>query len=112
MRTANPYVAVFSICLIIVVTSLFVYSQTGLSSDLSIDQRIALVEKKIEGGAARGDIPRSEYSKLKTRLSVVKYKRAKIEKAGVTEQSYKDLDHYLFGLERDTDRWLAGQKGR
>jgi hypothetical protein len=36
----------------------------------------------------------------------VKYKRAKMEKDGVTEQAYRDLEHYLLGLEKDTDRLL------
>jgi hypothetical protein len=83
-------------------TASLVHSQ----SELSLDERIAIVEKKIEGSAVRGDLTKSEYSRLKPRLAVVKYKRAKLEKDGVKEQSYKDLEHYLMGLEKDTDRLL------
>jgi hypothetical protein len=108
MRLASPYSMAFFICLIVIVTATFSYSQSGVS----IDERIALVERKIEGGTIRGDISRSEYSKLKTRLAVVKYKRAKLARGAVTEQAYKDLDHYLYGLEMDTDRLLSGLKGR
>jgi|APFre7841882630_1041343.scaffolds.fasta_scaffold338118_2 hypothetical protein len=87
-------------------------SLVNAQSDLSLDERIALVEKKIEGGAVRGDLTKTEYSRLKPRLAVVKHKRAKIEKDGATHQAYKDLDHYLYGLERDTDRLLNSLKRR
>ncbi|HTZ18235.1 MAG TPA: hypothetical protein VMB78_07325 [Dissulfurispiraceae bacterium] len=108
MRFAKVCSTAIFICLIVVFLSSLVYSQ----SELSIDERIALVEKKIEAGTARGDIPRHEHSKLKSRLAVVKHKRARLETVRVTEQAYKDLDHYLYGLEKDTDRWLSGVKGR
>jgi hypothetical protein len=77
-----------------------------------VDERIAIVEKKIEGGVVRGDLTKSEYSRLKPRLAVVKYKRAKIEKDGATQQAYKDLDRDLYGLEKDTDRLLNSLKRR
>ncbi len=108
MRIANPCLMAFLICLGIMVMASFVHSQEGLT----IDERIALVEKKIDSGASRGDIPKPEASRLRTRLSVVKYKRARLQKGVVSEQAYKELDHYLYGLERDAERWSSGLKGR
>jgi hypothetical protein len=65
-----------------------------------VDERDAIVEKKIK------------YSRLKPRLAVMKYKRAKIEKDGVTQQASKDLDRYLYGLKKDADRLLNSLKKR
>jgi len=86
----------------------YLYAQ----SDPSIDERIAIVEKKIEGGAVWGDLTNADCSRLKPRRAVVKYKRAKIENDGATQQAYKDPDHCLFGLEMDTDRLLSSLKRR
>lgn len=69
-----------------------------MPSPNALDERIAVIEKKIEGGAVRGDLSKREYSRLRPRLAVVKYRRAKMEKDGVTEQAYMDLEHYLRGL--------------
>jgi hypothetical protein len=66
-------------------------SLVNAQSDLSIDERIAIIEKKIEGGFVRGDLTKTEYSRLKPRLGVVKSKRAKIEKDGATQQTYKEI---------------------
>jgi hypothetical protein len=107
MKSSLWYSLALCLC-IILVPAFLVHAQ----SDLPIDERIALVEKKIEGGFVRGDLTKSEYSKLKPRISVVKYKRAKIEKDGATHQTYKDLDRYLYGLEKDTDRLLNSLKRR
>jgi hypothetical protein len=93
-------------------TILALVSLVHAQSDLSFDERIAIVEKKIEGGTVRGDLTKAEYSRLKPRLAVVKYKRAKIEKDGATQQAYNDLDRYLYGLEKDTDRLLNSLKRR
>ena len=108
MRIANLRAIV---CLAAIIMTLSV-SVICAETAYSIDERISIVEKKIETGAARGDLTGNEYSRLKPRLAVVKYKRARIEKNGVTEQSYKDLDHYLLGLELDTDRLLNSLKRR
>jgi hypothetical protein len=77
-----------------------------MPSPNALDERIAVIEKKIEGGAVRGDLSKREYSRLRPQLAVVKYKSAKMEKDGVTEQAYRDLEHYLLRLEKDTDRRL------
>jgi hypothetical protein len=87
---------------IILLSAQVIYAQ----SELSPGERIAVVEKKIESGAARGELTKNEYSRLKPRLAVAKYKWAKIEKEGATEKSYRELEHYLYGLEKDTDRLL------
>jgi hypothetical protein len=108
MRSSLLFSATFCLCIILALAVSLLYAQ----SDLSVDERVAIVEKKIEGGVVRGDLTKNEYSKLKPRLAVVKYKRAKIEKVGVTQQAYKDLDHYLYGLEKDTDRLLNSLKRR
>jgi len=102
MRFSWKLSSAFCLFMIMALTVSLVHAQ----SELSLDERIAIVEKKIEGGTVRGDLTKSEYSRLKPRLAVVKYKRAKIEKDGVTVQAYKDLEHYLLGLEKDTDRLL------
>jgi hypothetical protein len=108
MRIANVCSRICFICIILAMSVSAIYAQPTYS----LDERIAIVEKKIETGAARGDLTSNEYSRLKPRLAVVKYKRARMEKAVVTEQSYKDLDHYLLGLELDTDRLLNSLKRR
>jgi hypothetical protein len=105
MKSSLLFLTIF--CLILAPASV-----VNAQSDLSIDERIALVEKKIEGGAVRGDLTKTEYSRLKPRLAVVKHKRAKIGKDGATQQAYKDLDRYLYGLEKDTDRLLNSLKRR
>lgn len=102
MRFSGIFSSALYVCMMIALISSLVHAQ----SDLSLDERISLVERKIESGVVRGSLTKGEYSRLKPRLAVVKYKRAKIQKDGVTEQSYKDLEHYLLGLEKDTDRLL------
>ncbi len=97
MRSSLLFSATFCLCIILALAVSLLYAQ----SDLSVDERVAIVEKKIEGGVVRADLIRNEYSRLKPRLAVVKYKRAKIKKDGVTKQAYKDLDCYLYGLEKD-----------
>ena len=106
MKIVNMCSKVCFVCIIIAIS----VSVSHAQSAYSLDERIAIVEKKIEVGNARGDLTKNEYSRLKPRLAVVKYKRAKMERAGVTEQSYKDLDHYLLGLEMDTERILNSLK--
>lgn len=110
------YLSLILLCGMFVFPPSIVYSQpeatTEVSPKLAIDQRITIVERKIEGGLLRGDLTRNEYSRLKPKLAVVKYKREKIEKEGVTEQAYKDLDHYLYGLEHDTDRLINKFQGQ
>ncbi len=52
----------------IMLTASFVPAQ----AEVSMDERILIVEKKIEGSTARGDLMKSEYSRLKPRLAVFK----------------------------------------
>ena len=108
MRSSLLFSTTFCLYIILALAVSLLYAQ----SDLSVDERVAIVEKKIAGGVVRGDLTKNEYSRLKPRLAVVKYKRAKIEKDGVTQQAYKDLDRYLYGLEKDTDRLLNSLKRR
>jgi hypothetical protein len=101
-----------NILLLGIIISFLTVSMAHAQQALSIDERIAIVEKKIEGGVMRGDLTRNEYSRLKPRLAVVKYKRAQMDKPNATEQTYKDLEHYLYGLEMDTDRMINSLKRR
>ena len=94
MRSSLLFSTPFCLYIILALAVSLLYAQ----ADLSLDERVAIVEKKIEGGVVRGDLTTNEYSRLKPRLAVVKYKRAKIVKDGVTQQAYKDLDRYLYGL--------------
>ena len=99
-----------ALCLlaVILLSAQFIHAQP----ELSLGERIDVVEKKIESGTARGDLTKNEYSRLKPRLAVAKYKWNKIKKEGATEQSYKELEHYLYGLEKDTDRLLNNFRRR
>ncbi len=79
-------------------------------SYLYIEERMIIVSDKIETGGVRGTLGRSDYAKLKSRLSVLTHKSERFKKNGATTNQYLDLNRELVGLEKDTDRLLNSLK--
>jgi hypothetical protein len=96
---------------IIILFSIIV-SAAFAESYLYMEERMAIVSDKIEAGGIRGALSRSEYSRLKSRLSVLMYKSARFKKTGATTNQYIDMDRELVGLEKDTERLLNSLKRR
>src|ERR1035437_4869995 len=96
---------------IIMIFSIIV-SAAFAESYLLIEERMAIVSDKIEAGGIRGALTSSEYTRLKSRFSVLMHKSARFKKSGATANQYIDLERELVGLEKDTDRLLNSLKRR
>jgi hypothetical protein len=96
---------------IIIIFSIIV-SAAFAESYLLIEERMAFVSDKIEAGGIRGALTSSEYTRLKSRFSVLMHKSARFKKSGATANQYIDLERELVGLEKDTDRLLNSLKRR
>jgi|WetSurMetagenome_2_1015567.scaffolds.fasta_scaffold00135_31 uncharacterized protein YcgL (UPF0745 family) len=87
-------------------------SSVFAESYLYVEERMAVVLKKIENGGVRGSITKGDYFKLKSRYQIVKHKSDRYKKNGTTETQYLQLERELTALEKDTERLLNSLKRR
>jgi hypothetical protein len=101
-----------AVFLLLLFTASLIAASVSAESYLYVEERLALVQKKIDAGAARGSLTKSEEGRLKTRYFVLKHKSDRYKKKGTTESQYLQLERDLTALEKDTDRLLNSLKRR
>jgi hypothetical protein len=98
--------------LLFLFVGMIIQSAAFAESYLYVEERMAVLSKKIEDGVARGSLTKNEQGRLKTRFVVLKHKSDKYKKQGATTTQYLQLERELTGLEKDTERLMNSLKRR